>query len=254
MALFARTQPILDITKTNTLLYSFPKTGKTRLASTMIDSAGREPLFLASEDGHGSVRVSSARVNSWDGMLKCVDFLEANVARIKNEHSCIVLDVTTDFDAWCSTYVAQKKKVEYVGDMEQGKGWKLLNDEFQRVITRIMTLAPVTFIAHAQEKRVKVNGEEAVTVAPALSKGAMNYINGKVDQIMFIVPSSSKKLVPEVSMWPNSAYIAGARQTALCRSFSYDPANPGKTWQEIAALYAQAQAQNPVDQINTATA
>ncbi len=232
-----------DFTKVNKLIYGYPKSGKSTLASLMVDKEGRVPLFLASEKGHTSLRVSAANITSWDGLLKCTDLLEKEVTRVKAEHSTIVLDLISDFDAWCGTAIATKKNVEYVGDLEMGKGWKLMRDEFQKNITRIFNLLPVTFIAHTQDKKITWNGEQITTQAPSLSKAALDFVNGKVDAIMFINPSNSKKEFPEITMQPSTAHIAGSRQRALCRAFRYDPANPKAAWDEICALYSQAQMQ-----------
>ncbi len=247
MALFETSKPELDFIKTNKLIYGWPKTGKSTLASLMKTADGRVPLFAATEDNHGSLSVSRARVTSWTGFLKFLDFIEGNAERLRAEHSCLVLDLVSDLDSWCATAVAKQKNVEYIGDMDQGKGWKLLREQFQAAIVRAMNLLPVTFIAHTQEKRVTWNGEQIVTQAPDLSKAALAYINGKVNAIMYIEPTNSKKDKPVITMAPSIAHIAGAHQKALCRAFTYDPDHPHKAWEEICRLYAQAQAQGPAD-------
>jgi hypothetical protein len=252
--LFPQAEAHTDFTKTPKLVYGLPKVGKSTLASLMVDKEGRVPLFLATEEGHGSLLVSRAKVNSWEGFVKCVAFLEAEKARILAEHSCIVLDVVSDLDAWCSTSVAAKKNVEYVGDMDQGKGWKLLKDAFQQAMTKLMMIAPVCFIAHSQDKRLTWNGEQIVTQAPSLSKGALDWVNGKVEHIMYIAPANSKKEFPEITMQASSSHIAGSRQRAICKAYKYDPANPKAAWDAICHDYAVAQAALPKPVVAPVTA
>lgn len=240
MALFPQSDINTDFNRTHKMVYGYPKAGKTTLASLM-HAGAKPPLFVMSEDGAGSLRLHQARVTNWEGFLKCIAYLESMADRIKAEHSCIVIDHLTDLESWASTYVAQKKKIEYVGDLDQGKGWKLLRQEIAAAIDRLFALAPITFIAHAQEKRVKWEGEEIVTTAPALGKAAMEYVNGKVDCIMFIVPANSKKEFPSLTMRQSAAWIAGARQQALCKDYSFKPAEIPQTWSQICADYKAAQ-------------
>lgn len=232
----------VEFTKTHKLLYGYPKTGKTTLAAGMIDAEGRTPLFLATEEGHGSIAVSKFDIKSWPGFLKCIDFLEKEQVRLRAEHSCIVVDHLSDLDLWLSTEVAKQKNVEYVGDMEQGKGWKLIREQLGAALTRLLNLMPITFIAHSADKRVSWNGEQIVTQGPSLGKAALEFVNGKVDVIMFIQPATTKKEFPELTMKQSSSHIAGARQKAICQAFKFDPANPTATFIQIANLYRDAQA------------
>lgn len=239
--LFPLTTSQTDFTKTHKLLYGFPKSGKSTLASHMHDASGRIPLFVATEEGHGTLNVSRAKLSGWEGFLKFLAYVEANKQRLVNEHSTFVVDLMSDLDSWCSTAVATKKNIEYIGDLEQGKGWKLLKDELHKGLTHLMQLLPVTFICHATEKRMTYNGEQIITTAPSLSKAAFEFINGKVDAIMMIVPASQKKLHPEVTCQNSLAWIAGCRQKSMQRSFAYDPANPKATWLEMCRVYAEGQ-------------
>src|SRR5688500_87334 len=113
--LFPISQVNLDFTKTNKMLYAFPKTGKSTIASLMYDAQGRPPLFIATEEGHSSLQVSKAKVGTWDGFLACLDFLEQNRERLLNEHSCVIVDLVSDLDQWCSTWLAARRNIEYVG-------------------------------------------------------------------------------------------------------------------------------------------
>lgn len=243
MPLVAKKQLNLDFVKTHKLLYGLPGTGKSTIASLMGDDTGRTPLFLATEDGHNSLSVSAVRLtDGWESLLRFADWIETNKEQLVNEHSCIVVDLVSDLDSWCGTWVAKQKKVEYVGDLDQGKGWKILREKFQEPMSRLMALRPCVFVAHSQEKRVQWNAEQIVTQAPSLGKGSLEYVNGKVDTIMYIVPANSKKEFPAISMRPNLAYIAKSHQRALCREFPFDPANPKPAYDEICSIYATAQA------------
>jgi hypothetical protein len=232
-----------DFTATHKLLYGPPKCGKSTFASMMKDEHGRIPLFVATEEGHSSLQVSRVRITTgWEGFIKSIGFLEANKERLVNEHSCIVLDLASDLDAWASSHIANLKKVEYVGDLEMGKGWKILGDHIRDAFSRIMALSPTVLITHMGEKEIKDStGDKYKQQVPDLSKGANKFLNGKVDTIMYFIPASAKKEFPEITMLPAAGHVAGSRQRDLCRSFKLDPTNTLATYQEMCAIYKAGQ-------------
>lgn len=241
--MFPISQPNTDFNKTNKLIYGFPGTGKTTLAAHFIDNEGRPPLFIMSEAGLSSLSVAHVRVSSWEGLKKLIGDLEANAEQVQQTYSCFVLDLVSDFDVMCSTTVADQKRVEYIGDMEHGKGWRMASTEFEKQTLRLNGIRPITFIAHTQEKDLLWNGEKNKMQAPNLSKGALNFINGKVDVIMWINPANSKKALPSITFRPSVMAVAKSRQKALCRQdFPYDPDNPKAAYEAICSTYAQAQA------------
>lgn len=254
MSLFAVNVPNTDFAKVHKLLYGFPKIGKTRFAYTMRDTAGKPPLFIMTEDGLGSLAAHHCRIKTgWEGFIKAVEYIVANKDQIRLDHSCIILDHMTDLDAWCSTYVAKMKNVEYIGDLEQGKGWKLLREQFQKPLHALMEVLPCVFIAHAQDKRLKWEGaEEMVPMqAPSMGKAALEFINGKVEAIMFVLPADNKHLYPRITMWPSVSYVAGCRQRRVCKTYDYDPAAPEGTWAKIATEYLLAQKEDAAKGVDT---
>lgn len=241
MALFPEHTLQTDFALCHKLIYSFPKTGKSTLAAQMVDAKGRKPLFVMTEDGLGSLRVSYVRTSTWDGFRRLVDDILVKRAQIEQEYSTIVLDVVGDLDQWCAAAVAAKYRVDHVSDMEGGKGWSLLRQQLAHEFGRLMSVAPVTFIAHSQEKEVLINGEKVKGQAPSLGKACFEYINGKVDAIMWISPTTSRKPTSTITMRPTSGAIAGSRQRAIAHDFVYDSANPSAAYAQICAEYKKAQ-------------
>lgn len=239
--LFPENKINADFARCHKLIYGYPKSGKTTLAAQMVDQQGRKPNFIMTEEGASSQNVHAIRVTSWDGFKRLVTHLENNKATLAQEASTIVIDILGDLDTWASSYVAQQKRVEYVGDLEHGKGWKLLKDTLQIELSRLLALAPVTFVCHTAEKEIDVNGEKVKTQAPSLSKACLEYVNGKVDAIIWIDPATTTKGYSQLSLVPTKAAIAGCRQTACNKLYPYDPKHPGAAYQAICTDYAKAQ-------------
>lgn len=245
-SLFQKTSVQKDFSKLNKLVYGFPKTGKTTFASEQVDRDKKEPLFIATEDGHHALEVYAVKVTSWPGFLKLMELLEKNQETIRGNHSCFVVDLVSDLDTMCSEFVAEKNNVRHLADMEFGKGFALQKQEFQAAVRRLLDILPTTFIAHSQEKDLMWNGEKIKVQAPSMSKGCLEFVNGKVDVIMWLVPSSTKKLEPEITMKNTTTSIAGTRYKQLARTFRFNPNDPGETYREIQKVFA-GESSSPVE-------
>lgn len=235
--LFAKTTRKTEIASASKMLYGFPKTGKTTLASVQRTADGREPLFIATEDGHNALEVYVQRVTTWDGFARLCDHIVKNTETIRSQHSCIVLDLITDLDQWCGQHIAKKNNVAHISDLDFGKGFSLTKEEFQTQLTKLGGVLPITYIAHAAEKEINWNGEKIKVQSPSLSKGALDWVNGKVDMIGYISPANSKKQKSELIFCPEKGTIAGSRFPQLARSFSIDYAHPEKTMTEIQSAF-----------------
>lgn len=235
--LFQKTEKKVDFSKLNKLIYGFPKTGKTTLASYMHDKDGKPPLFITTEDGHGAMEIYQARVESWAGFKKLVKMIASKADQVRSEHSCIVIDLISDIDMMCTKSVCDQKRVEHLTDLDFGKGFHLQKVEFQREMQELFNVLPIVFICHSTEKEITYNNEKIKRQAPSLAKGALEYINGKVDVIMWIDPSNSKKKTTEIRIKPNTTCISGSRFKQLCQDFIFNPENPQEAYDAMQSAF-----------------
>lgn len=235
--LFGKTIKTKEIAGASKLLYGFPKTGKTTLASVQRSADGREPLFIATEDGQAALEVYCQRVTTWAGFTKLCDHIVSNGAAVQQQYSCIVLDLITDLDQWCAQFVAKRAGVAHIADLDFGKGFALAKEELSIQLTKLGGVLPITYIAHAAEKELNWNGEKIKVQSPSLSKGALDWVNGKVDMIGYISPANHKKESAELLFKPEKGTIAGSRFPQLARSFPIDYANPAATMAAIQAAF-----------------
>ncbi len=110
------------------LLYGQPKIGKSTFCSQF-----DEPLFLATEAGLNALEVYQVAIPTWE------KFLEACAAIAKGDHQfkTIVIDTVDNLWKSCSEYVRKRHNIHHESDLEWGKGWELVKDEFSRALTKL---------------------------------------------------------------------------------------------------------------------
>lgn len=186
MALPTTKTPVLkDFKQYTTLLYGPPKIGKSTLCS-QFDS----PLFIATEAGLNALEVYQVSVSNWEAFLiVCKD-----VAEGKHEFKTIVIDTVDNLFRFCSDYICKKNKINHESELEWGKGWKLVKDEFFRALTKLSSLPyGLVFISHAEPTEVKVRTGTITRWNPTMNKKAWEVIEPLVDFIFFATIESTKE-------------------------------------------------------------
>ena len=196
----------------------------------MRDKEGREPYFIMTEDGQGELEIYCQRVSSWEGFRGYVEkIILPGIEDFKKTFCSVVLDLTSDLDDMCARYIERKSKITHLSDLDYGKGWSEAEKEF-KFIDELLAVMPVTFITHAGEKEIMWQGEKIKVLAPSLSKKALNYINCKVDTIMYIQAATINNSTPSLVIEPTMGTIAGSRFSNLIGTFPIDINDMTKTF------------------------
>jgi hypothetical protein len=233
--LFPKTTKKKSFSQTNSLLYGFPKSGKTQFGSK-ITFDGKEPLFIMTEDGEGIHEISKARVKDWSSFCKLVDLLESKAKEVKDQYCCLVIDLVSDLDVWAAEWVAKANQVTHISDLSFGKGFNLHKEEFRKQVTRLMAILPCLFIAHTSEKEVNIQGTPVKVQAPTLSGRALEFINGKVDTIMFIKPASGER-EGSIVIQPSTLAMTGSRYPQLIGEHAYSGKDADLVFKKLEALF-----------------
>jgi hypothetical protein len=167
--------------------------------------------------------------------------LEKNKAPVQKQISCLVLDLVSDLDQWCAEYVCKHLHIKDLSDLEWGKGFNAHKKEFRSEMSKLFAILPITFISHSKEKEITFEGEKIKTQAPNLSNGCLEYINGKVDLVGFIVPSAKTKSHPVITFRPTKLAIAGTRYSHMAKEFELNPASMGESYKAINTAFINKQ-------------
>lgn len=115
-----------------------------------------------------------------------------------------------------------EEEFEVLHDLDHGKGWAFVKNEWHRVLTRLASLPyGLILISHAVDKQVKTRTEEYTKVQPSLPDRARGVVLGLVDMILYCDAVSRKgkdgQLVVErvIRTKPSPAYEAGDRTGRL---------------------------------------
>jgi hypothetical protein len=208
-----KTIPKQELADLTLLAYGPSKIGKSTWAS-----GAEGALFLATEPGLNSLEVFQTPIATWEDLLAAC----AEIAEGKHPFKTIIVDTVDNAYKLCTEYICAKFKIEHESDLGYGKGWALVNNEFQRVLTKLAFLPYGLFlISHSQEKEIETRTGKYTRIVPTLPDKARKIVLGMVDLILFCdlevsTDGSGKTTVRRVMRTkPSLHYEAGDRTGRL---------------------------------------
>jgi hypothetical protein len=163
--------------------------GQTKIGKTTLCSQAEGALFLATEPGLNALDVYQVPILTWEDLLNaCAEISEGN-----HPFKTVVIDTIdnaykfcTDSYKFCTDYVLKKFKIEHESDLGYGKGYALINNEFQRVLTKLAFLPCGLFlISHAKETEMDSRTGKYTRVVPTLPDKARKIVLGMADMVLF---------------------------------------------------------------------
>jgi hypothetical protein len=238
--LFKRSVPKTNFAEVHKLIHGQVKCGKTTLVAQM-KVGDKEPLFIATEDGHHSLGVFHQPVNNWADLKATITKLNSNLDKVKASYSTLAIDLLSDLDQWCEDWACNELKVKSLADLDFGKGFTFKKKEFNSTMVKLLSILPCTFISHSKEKEIEVEGGKKIDIySPNLSNGALEYINGKVDMIGYIA-SDVKSGKTFITFRPTKIAIAGTRFPHMATEFELDPKDMAKSYAAINTAFINKQ-------------
>lgn len=172
-----KTPPRSSLSDFTILLYGPPKIGKTTLASQFEDC-----IFLATEPGLNALEAYQVAIDSWQTFIDVCKELAAGGHPFKT----IVVDTVDNLFKFCSEAVLRKAGVQHESDLEWGKGWTLVKDEFLRIINRLALLPyGLILISHAEFTNIKTPTKQIVKAVPTMPRQAREITLGIADFILY---------------------------------------------------------------------
>jgi hypothetical protein len=215
-----KTPPRDSMSDLTVLLYGASKIGKSTLCANT-DHA----LFLATEAGLNSLDVFQQPILNWQGLCVAV----ADIEKGDHPFKTIILDTVDNAYKMCADHICRKSNIQHESDLGFGKGFSLVNNEFQRVMTKL-SLLPYGFylISHAQDKEMDTPTGKRIKTIPTLPGKAREIVLGMVDIILFcdveMVPGPEGKKIERRVMRtkPSALYEAGDRTKRLPETIDLD--------------------------------
>lgn len=208
-----KTAPKAQLSDYTVLLYGQSKAGKTSMCSQAQDA-----LFLATEPGLNALEVFQVSITKWDDMLQAC----AEIAEGKHQFKTIIIDTIDNAYKMCADHMCKKSGVDHESDLGYGKGYALINNEFQRVLNKLAFLPyGLILISHAQTKEVDTRTGKIMRTVPTLPDKARKIVVGLVDMILYcdletVKGEDGKSSVQRVLRTkPHLSYDAGDRTGRL---------------------------------------
>lgn len=192
------------IEEMTTLIYGAPKIGKSTLAS-QFDS----PLFLATEAGLNSLEVYQLPCPDWKTFTDAC----AEIAAGKHNFKTVVIDTIDNAHKFCSEFIRAKHGMQHESDLEWGKGWNFVSEEFRRVLTKLSLLPyGLVMVSHADNVELKTRTAILNKAIPTLRKSAREIVLDMSDFILYcesIVTEDGDKRIMRTK--PSENWEAGDR-------------------------------------------
>ena len=217
MTLVARekTKIVCDLNKQIILVYGAPKIGKSTFCSKF-----EKPLFLATEPGLNHLEVFKTNITSWKDFLNVCGELATDTQGYKT----IVVDTIDKLVMYCTEFICKREGINHPSDYDYGKGWSMITQELQRVLTKFCSLPyGFVFVSHAktEEKKTKTKSYNRETVS--LTGENRRVVLNLVDIILFVTQKVvDEKEVRIAHTKPSLYYEAGDRSNKLPAEVKFD--------------------------------
>jgi hypothetical protein len=175
-----KTPPSLSPETAKVLLYGPAGIGKTTLAASLNPD---HTLILACEPGTGGIEAFVQQVDSWEEFR----LIGAALAEGGHSYKTIVIDTTDELFRYCQEYITTKHRIKHPSDLDYGKGWTLLGDEFRLRVGKVAGLGLGTiFISHSKDKEIEKRIGTTTKSVPTLSGQGGQFLIGFVDYIFYM--------------------------------------------------------------------
>ncbi len=197
------------------LIYGPPKIGKSTLAS-QFDS----PLFIAAESGLNALEVYETACLDWQTFLNICK----EIAKGEHEFQTIVIDTIDQLYQRCVEYIRDKHGVEHESDLEWGRGWAAIREEFSRVLTKLSLLPyGLVFVSHSEEKEIKTRTAQITKAVPTMTKTGREVVLNMADIILYcesVMTDDGEKRIMRTK--PSENWEAGDRTGKLPKVLPLD--------------------------------
>ena len=216
----AKTAPKPNLADLTVLAY-----GQTKIGKSTFCSNSESAVFLATEPGLNSLDVFQVPIQTWDDLLEAC----AEIVAGKHAFKTVIIDTVDNAYKFCTDYILKKFKIEHESDLGYGKGYAIVNNEFQRVLTKMAFLPYGLFlVSHAKEIEVETRTGKYTRIVPTLPDKARKIVLGMVDMVLYcdlevtVGENGEQKMRRVIRTKPSLYYEAGDRTGRLPETIDLD--------------------------------
>ena len=220
-----------DLRGYSVFLYGGWKTGKTTIAAKF-----PKALLLAFEKGYAAIPgVMALPINSWSDFKRVLRQLKEPQAQ--EMYETIIIDTADIAYDLCTKYICANNNADSVSDIPYGKGYGMIEKEFDEALRSIVQLNfGLVIISHDTDKVFTDESKQQYNkIVPTLDKRANNICARLCDIIGYSrsVEDTEGNLVTKLFMRGTPRYEAGSR-------FKYTPDVIDFTYQNLVNAIADA--------------
>ena len=212
-----------DLRGYSVLFYGTPKSGKTTIASKFPGA-----VIFAFEKGYSALPgVMAQPINSWNEFRRLL--VELKEPETKQMFQTVVIDTADIAYDYCQKYICDDAGVDNIGDIGYGKGYGMVEDEFDTCLRKIIQLDySLVLISHSTERTEKdEQGNEYQKIEPTLDKRGRKICERTCDIIGLSRPVLNKEtgqMQTRLFMRETPRFVAGSRFKYIPDSieFTYD--------------------------------
>lgn len=172
-----KTPPRTDLADLTVLIYGAPKIGKSTFCSQ-----GDHAVFLATEAGLNHLDTYQVPVATWPELQDAC----AEIAAGQHDFRTVIIDTIDNALQMCEHAVCERHGIKHPSDLEYGKGYALVTNEFTRVLTKLALLPyGLYLISHAEQIEVKTRTDKYKKWVPSLGGKARKAVLSLMDIILY---------------------------------------------------------------------
>lgn len=223
----AKRPPVGRIQGSMFWIYGPEKIGKTTLASHFPGA-----WFWATEPGQNWIETyPPLMIHDWDHFLEVCAYIEKEKPTKFGDGKpikTIVWDTGDLLFKMCTDHISATLGVEDPSELDHGKGWARLNNEFERVVTKVRRW-PFTLvvISHDRQRPFKTKGRQVDRWEPDIGAGGRRILSAAADLILhahaddFVVKNEDGEVTGEIQerrllrCHPTASVVAGGRMSHM---------------------------------------
>lgn len=224
-------KPSVNLWDYTILLYGQKLIGKSSLANEIPNN-----IFLNAGGGLEAQECFEVSIRNWDDYLSAVTELLTQ----PHEFKVVTLDTIDRIHKLCTAYVMKKLGTSYPGDLEFGKGYDAVKDEFMRpLMALVLSKMGVMMISHVKDIEMKTRVSKFNKSITTLQDHIWQLVESVSGIILYYTMETNEKGEEKRILKTRASeyYISGDRTNKLSAYGDIELGPVGTNWTKIQKIF-----------------